>query len=244
MERSGVTAIIIGNEVLTAKVLDQNGPLLVRRCRERGVLLRSVHTVLDDVDAIVEAVALARRRAGFVITSGGIGPTHDDVTVRAVALALGRDVVRLPEMVERIRARAGLKLREAALRLADAPEGARLLALEGDWFPVLACENIFMLPGVPELFKLQLERVLDELPGKPVAVRQLLLDASESEIAPALDRVALENPDVGIGSYPQFGRDVPYRVKVTVEHEDPVRVDAIVQRLVAELPAGAVLNVI
>lgn len=244
MERTGLSAIIIGNEVLTAKVVDQNGPLLVKRCRERGVLLRSVHTVLDEVDAIVEAVDLARRQSRYVITSGGIGPTHDDVTVRAVALALGREVVRLPEMVERIRERAGAKLRESALRLADAPEGATLLALEGDWFPVLACGDIYMLPGVPELFRLQLERVLSELPGRPVVVRQLLLDATESEIAPALDRIALANPDVGIGSYPQFGRDLPFRVKVTVEHEDAARVDAIVALLETDLPPGSLLKIV
>jgi molybdenum cofactor synthesis domain-containing protein len=244
MERTGVAAIIIGNEVLTAKVVDQNGPLLVRRLRERGVPLRSLHTVLDEVDAIVEAVELARRNARYVITSGGIGPTHDDVTVRAVALALGREVVRLPEMVERIRVRAGGQLREAALRLADAPAGARLLALEGDWFPVLACEELFLLPGVPELFRLQLERVLAELPGRPVVVRQLLLDATESQIAPALDGIALANPDVAIGSYPKFGRDVAYRVKVTVEHEDAARVDAIVALLQAALPAGSILEIL
>ena len=244
MERAGVAAIIIGNEVLTAKVVDQNGPLLVRRLRERGVPLRSLHTVLDEVDAIVEAVDLARRNARYVITSGGIGPTHDDVTVRAVALALGREVVRLPEMVERIRARAGDQLKESALRLADAPEGARLLALEGDWFPVLACEELFLLPGVPQLFRLQLERVLLELPGKPVVVREILLNASEPEIAPALDAIALENPDVAIGSYPQFGRDLPFRVKVTVEHEDAERVAVIVTLLEGTLPPGSILKIV
>jgi molybdopterin-biosynthesis enzyme MoeA-like protein len=206
--------------------------------------LRSIHTVQDDVDAIVEAVTLARRRARWVLTSGGIGPTHDDVTVRAVALALGREVIRLKEMEDRIRARAGAALKPLALRLADAPEGTRLLALEEGWFPVLACEDLFLLPGVPELFKLQLERVLQDLPGRPVVVRQLLLDASESEIAPALDAVALATPEVAIGSYPQFGKSAGFRVKVTVEHEEAAKVEAVVQVLRATLPAGTLLEVI
>src|SRR5439155_7291018 len=93
---SGAAAVIIGNEVLSAKVIEQNGALLVKRLRERGVPLRSLHVVADEIDAIVEAVALARRHARWVFTSGGIGPTHDDVTVRPVAPALGRKVVRLP----------------------------------------------------------------------------------------------------------------------------------------------------
>src|SRR5512143_3282871 len=102
MEPTGAAASIIGHEVLTAKVVDANGPHLIRRLREVGVPLRSLEVVPDEVDAIVDAVARARGKARHVFTSGGIGPTHDDVTVRAVALALGRRVVRLQEMVELI----------------------------------------------------------------------------------------------------------------------------------------------
>src|SRR5262245_18669911 len=103
MERTGAAAVIIGNEILTAKVPDANGPHLVRRLRARGIPLISMAVVPDDVDAIVEAVASAHLRARYVVTSGGIGPTHDDVTVRAVALALARPIIRLEEMVRRIR---------------------------------------------------------------------------------------------------------------------------------------------
>src|SRR6185295_9909895 len=151
MERTGAAAVIIGNEILTAKVTDANGPHLVRRLRDRGVPLASIAVVPDDVDAIVEAVASAHRRARHVLTSGGIGPTHDDVTVRAVALALGRKVVRLEEMVKRIRDHYGEGVPAAALRMADAPEGAELWIQEGTWFPVLTCDGVHMLPGVPQL---------------------------------------------------------------------------------------------
>src|SRR5262245_15654778 len=98
MERTGAAAVIIGNEVLSAKVQALNGSRLMQRLRERGIPLRSLEVVPDEVDLIVDAVTRARARAKYVFTSGGIGPTHDDVTVRAVALALGRPVVRLPEM--------------------------------------------------------------------------------------------------------------------------------------------------
>ena len=104
MNPRAVCAVIIGNEVLTAKVVEANGTLLIRRLRERGIELSSVHLVRDEVDELVEQLAACRRRARYVITSGGVGPTHDDVTVRAVALALQRPVVRLPEMEARIRA--------------------------------------------------------------------------------------------------------------------------------------------
>src|SRR4051794_25225266 len=134
--RSGVAGLIIGNEVLSAKVTELNGAHLIQRLRDRGIPLRSLAFIPDEIDAIVEAFELARRRAQWVITSGGIGPTHDDVTVRAIALAMGREVVRLPEMEQRIRERAKGELPPEVFRLADAPAGSRLLAIEGGYFPV------------------------------------------------------------------------------------------------------------
>jgi molybdenum cofactor synthesis domain-containing protein len=160
MARTGAAAIIIGNEVLSAKVEDANGPYLVARLREHGLALRAIFVVPDEIEAIVGAVVNARAVARWVITSGGIGPTHDDVTVRAVAMALGREVVRLPRIVELLaRAHSGSMPAEA-LRLAEAPEGTELLAPEGTVYPVLAVEGMFLLPGVPALFRLQLETVL------------------------------------------------------------------------------------
>ncbi|QDE90353.1 molybdopterin-binding protein [Myxococcus xanthus] len=244
MERTGAAAVIIGNEVLTAKVHDLNGPHLIKRLREVGIPLHSVETVLDDVDAIVDAVARARRKARYVFTSGGIGPTHDDVTVRAVALAMGRNVVRLQEMLDLIMSRATEERPVTAegLRLADAPEGAVLLPQADMWFPVLTVEDIFLLPGVPQLFRMQLETVLARLSGSPVAVSCLYLRLGESDIAAVLDRVALDMPHVAIGSYPEFDTDKDYRVKVTVESAQRGPVDDALTRILTGLPEGAVVR--
>jgi molybdenum cofactor synthesis domain-containing protein len=243
MEQSGASAVIIGNEVLNAQVADENGAHLVRRLRVRGIALRSLTIVPDEVDAIVDAVVRARARARWVFTSGGIGPTHDDVTVRAVALALGRRVVRLPEMLALLERNYAELQSPEALRLAEAPEGTRLLHQDGSWYPVLACENVFLLPGVPPLFQRQLESVLETLPGSPLFVRALYLSRGEAEIAAALDRVALQMPGVDIGSYPQFGPHIDHRVRVTVEAAEQALVDAAVARLERELPTGAVLRI-
>ncbi|XXF81045.1 molybdopterin-binding protein [Myxococcaceae bacterium GXIMD 01537] len=242
MARSGAAAIIIGNEVLTAKVQDANGPHLIRRLRELGVPLHSVETIPDEVDAIVDAVARARRKAAYVFTSGGIGPTHDDVTVRAVALALGRPVVRLPEMVALIQARAQDSASVEALRLADAPEGAVLLPQPGTWYPVLTVDDIFLLPGVPQLFRLQLETVLARLQGSPVHLRNLYLRLGEGAIAAVLDRVALAMPHVAIGSYPVFDRTLDYLVKVTVESAELAPVEDAVARIREGLPEDAIVR--
>ena len=243
MEPTGAAAVVIGNEVLSAQVPDENGAHLIRRMRERGIALRSLAVVPDEVDAIFDAVVRARARARWVITSGGIGPTHDDVTVRAVALALGRRVVRIPEMVLLLRAHAPGPATPEALRLAEAPEGTRLIAQEGSWYPVLACEDVYLLPGIPPLFRRQLETVLGMLPTEPLFTRALYLAQGEAEIAAALDRVALQTPGVGIGSYPQYRPEVDHRVRVTVEGRERGAVDAAVARLERELPPGAVLRI-
>lgn len=242
MERSGAAAVIIGNEVLSAKVQDANGPYLIRRLREVGIRLRSVEIVEDDVDAIVGAVARARLTARYVFTSGGIGPTHDDVTVRAVALAMARKVVRLPEMVELIQARALDHLTPEAMRLADAPEGTELLPQEGTWYPVMSVDGVFMLPGVPQLFRRQLETILARLQGSPVHIRNLYLRLGESAIAAVLDRVALAMPHVAIGSYPVFDRSLDYLVKVTVEAPELAPVEEAVQQLRGGLPDDAIVR--
>jgi molybdenum cofactor synthesis domain-containing protein len=243
MEPCVAAAVVIGNEVLNAQVPDENGAYLIQRMRERGIGLCSLSVVPDDVEAIIDAVVRARGRARWVITSGGIGPTHDDVTVRAVALALGRRVVRLPEMLALLQAHFPEVHTPEALRLTEAPEGTQLLHQEGSWYPVLACDGVFLLPGVPQLFRRQLETVLKTLPGATVYQRALYLCRSEAEIAGTLDRVALQTPGVGIGSYPQFGPGVDHRVRVTVEGPEQGAVDAAVKRLEHELPAGTVLRV-
>jgi len=243
MGRYGAAAVIIGNEVLTAKIQDLNGPLLARRLRERGIPLRSMSTVPDEIDAIVEAVARSREIARYVFTSGGIGPTHDDVTVRAVALALGRNVVRLPSIEQMIRAHYGPTMAPQALRLAEAPEGTELLHSEGIWYPVLHCDGVYLLPGVPQLFRHQLDTVLAQLPGTPLTLRTLYLSADEPQIAPVLDRLAADMPQVAIGSYPTFDRGAGYRVKVTVENVERALVEEAVARLERELPQGSLLRI-
>jgi molybdenum cofactor synthesis domain-containing protein len=236
--------VVVGNEVLAAQVTDENGPWAARRLRELGVRLLAIHTVPDRIDDIVDVVDRARRRADWVFTSGGVGPTHDDVTVGAVARALGRPVARSPELAAAIRAlhrehHAGAEPPEAALRMADVPEGTRLL---GDGrYPTLVAANVVMLPGVPEFFRYQFERIAHLLEAPPFQLAQVFVSVGEGVIAPALDRVANAHPAVEIGSYPRFD-DADHRVKVTLEAKDRARVAAALAALLAELPPGTVVR--
>ncbi|GAO02773.1 molybdopterin-binding protein [Anaeromyxobacter sp. PSR-1] len=237
--------VVVGNEVLSAKVQDENGPFTARRLRELGVELVTIRTVRDRVDEVSAAVAALHPEVDWVFTSGGVGPTHDDITVRAVAEALGRPMHRSPALVETIRAlhrraHPGAEPPEAALRMADVPEGTKLLGDEG--YPTLALENVVMLPGVPQFYRHQFERIAHLLQAPPFRLACVYLSAGEGEIAPALDAVAAAHPAVEIGSYPRFDAGADHRVKVTLEAKDAARVEAALRALLAALPAGSILR--
>ncbi len=242
MTADNVTALIIGNEVLSAKVVDANGAHLLRRCREAGVSVAGVHFVPDDVDAIVEMVLLARQRSRFVITSGGVGPTHDDVTVRAVSLALGREVVVMEALADQMRSAHKGMLSAHVLRLAEAPKGSRLVPCQAAGFPVVCCDGVYMLPGIPSYFRSHLEEVLGELPKQLVALKSLYVSLHEADFAEVLEKVANDFPHVRIGSYPAVDRHVDHRVKLTVEHEDVTCVDSVMKRLREVLPQDGVIR--
>lgn len=236
--------LIIASEVLSAKVRDENGPWLAGRLRDLGVRLLSIRTIQDRTDDIVEAVDAERRRADWLFTCGGVGPTHDDLTLPAVALALGRPLQRSEVLAEALRAMhrrhtGSTEIPEAALRMADLPAGTRLL---GDpRFPTLAVENVVMLPGVPQFLRMQFDHIAPDLRGSPFRLASLYLALGEDRLAPLLDRVALDHPLVEIGSYPRFD-DADHRVRVTMEGKDLARVRAALEALLALLPPGALVR--
>ncbi|MFN7132496.1 MAG: competence/damage-inducible protein A [Myxococcales bacterium] len=235
-------AIIIGNEVLSGKVVEANGAYLIRVLREHGIELKRIVTVQDDIDAIVETIGALRFKVDLLITSGGLGPTHDDLTVRAVALALGRPVVVDEEMAEKVRRHYGPRFTPEALRLANAPQGAQFVKIPDVWMPVLTVENVVLLPGVPELFRLQLDAIAPQYASAPFHLRCVFLSESETAIAAALDRVALAFADVAIGSYPRFDT-ADHKVKITLEARAGERVEAALQALLGALPPSAIVRV-
>jgi molybdenum cofactor synthesis domain-containing protein len=237
--------VVVGSEILSAKVDDANGPYAARRLRALGVQLLAIHVVPDREDDIVAAVDGLRRSADWCLTSGGVGPTHDDITPRAVARALGRRIRRSAALADAIRAmhrehHDGEEAPEAALRMADVPEGTRLLGDPG--YPTLAVENVVMLPGVPRFFRYQLDAIAP-LFGAPLwRLATVFVSLGEEAFAPALDAVVAAHPAVEIGSYPRFEAD-DHRVKLTVEAKDLAAVESALAALLAALPAGSVVRV-
>ena len=233
--RAGI--VIIGNEILSGKFADENAAHLIGELRALGVALRRICVIPDDLDDIAATVPALAARVDHVFTSGGVGPTHDDVTIDGIARGFGTDVVTEPELEARVREYWGDRLAPANLRLARVPRGAHLV--RGDdparpsW-PVVAYRNVYILPGVPALFRRKFLDIRERFRSTPVTLARVWLDAEEGQIAPALDAVVAAHPDVRIGSYPRFGeRD--FQVMVTLESKTAVAVTAAADDLCTRL---------
>lgn len=235
-------AIIIGDEILSGKVQDTNTHALAVMLRASGVELCRVVTIPDDPALIAEEVALCSGRFDHVITSGGVGPTHDDRTIEGVARAFGRPVVLHPDLERAVREHWGKRINDAALKLAEIPEGARLLCSDDGLLPVVALENVFVLPGIPQLFEAKLSRIRQELAGERWVLHSVYLSADESSVACHLSQVEQELPGVKIGSYPRL--DAPdHRVRVTVESAEREVADRALARVLELVPARRVIRV-
>jgi molybdenum cofactor synthesis domain-containing protein len=237
MRQKTAAIIVIGNEILTGKSEDANASFLIKALYELGVALRYVAFIPDDIEEIAKAVREAAEKFDYVFTSGGVGPTHDDVTIPSIARAFNREVAPHPELVSLIRGFFGESVDEPRLRLADAPEGSTLLYGKDLGWPVLTTENVYILPGVPEYFRRKFEAISERFRGEPFYVCEIYTLEEELDIAERLDEVATLHKDVEIGSYPVFSRD-DYRVKVTVESKEVAAVerarDALLERFKPE----------
>jgi len=211
--------IIIGNEILTGKYADQNGPYLIHRLRQLGVDVVAIHTIPDVIETISDHIRRAKDAVDWVLTTGGVGPTHDDVTMQAVAEALDVSLKPDKDLQEKMQARFGQPLSEGFERMTNLPEGCALW-WEGDVaFPLVVCENVLVFPGVPFLLQRKFEAIAYRLGGEPVQTRRVMLDAKETDIAFALEAIQNANPDVSIGSYPRRS-DTGWFIVLTIESRD------------------------
>lgn len=231
-------ALVIGNEILTGKIQETNVTLLARELFRLGIELRRIVVCPDDVETIAQDINELRHRHDYVITSGGIGPTHDDVTLRAVAKAFGRELVSSRELVDKIRGFVGAEnYNEGHRRMTEVPEGAQLISSDDVPWPTVVMENVFVLPGLPRIFEMKMQVLRQQLAGDaPFLSRALYTLCRETELAEALDRVAFEHKEVAIGSYPAWGAE-RYRVKLTVDGRDAAAVERALAALLAALPA-------
>src|SRR5499433_3084035 len=228
--------ILIGNEILSGKVVDANASYLCRELRMLGVDVRKISVIPDEVDLIASEVTEHSRTFDIVFTSGGVGPTHDDVTIEGVARALGVAVVRHPQLVQLIEKFAkGSPPNEARLKMAEVPEGAQLMAAESLTFPAVVMRNIYVLPGVPEIFRQKFQALREGFRETPFHLRSVFVSIPEGTLAEHLNELLRIHPELMLGSYPEFF-NAEYKVKVTLESKDRDYVERALEDLLARLP--------
>jgi molybdenum cofactor synthesis domain-containing protein len=201
--------IIIGDEILSGRTDDANLAHLARWLNEEGIRLKEVRVVADDMVAIGAAVNTLRTSHDYLFTTGGIGPTHDDITVDSVAAALGLGVEHHPEALALLEGYYGKdKLTDDRKRMARVPEGADLIPNPMSGAPGIRINNVFLMAGIPGIMRGMLEGLRGQLKGgTPMLSDTVTIFATESDIAGFVGDVQRENPDVAIGSYPFFRKN-------------------------------------
>ena len=230
--------LLIGNELLTGKVQDENLLVLAKTLAQLGIRLRRVVTIPDEIDIIASEVKALSERHTVVFTSGGVGPTHDDVTVEAVARAFGVAVVESSAMAAMLRAHYRERCNEAHLRMALIPDGAELTSNTEVAWPTIVMRNVWLLPGIPEVFRMKLSHVRERLGGgRPFVSRAVYTKLDEGELKPLLDAVVATHPEVDVGSYPKWS-DPAYRTKLTFDGQEAEPVGRAVEAFLKLLPSG------
>ncbi|MCA1748417.1 MAG: competence/damage-inducible protein A [Sphingomonadales bacterium] len=232
--------LVIGDEILSGRTQDRNVATLAKWLNVQGIRLAEVRIVADDVDRIAAALNALRQANDYVFTTGGIGPTHDDITVDAVAKALGVEVVVHPKaraMLEGYYAKRG-GLSEARLRMARVPEGGELIENRMSGAPGIRCGNIFIMAGIPHIAAQMMDALTGELEGgAPVLSKTLGCWTPESEVAETLGAVEKAHPACQIGSYPFF-REGKVGANFVVRSTDEAALDACLAELREKLSAA------
>jgi FAD synthetase len=234
--------VVIGNEILSGKVVDTNSPYLCRELRALGVEVERISVIPDDIGVIAREVRAMSDAFDLVFTSGGVGPTHDDLTMDGVARAFERKLALNESIAARIEQAQGRRPNESQLKMASIPAGATLLDAGDLWFPVIVVENVYIFPGIPELLRKKFESIRQRFRGVPFMLKRVYVRQRESDIAPSLNGLLLEFPELLLGSYPRVG-EREFHVLLTLESRDAGYLQRALDSLLARLPAGAVHRV-
>jgi molybdenum cofactor synthesis domain-containing protein len=219
--------VVIGNEILSGRTKDANLSYLATKLGEVGIRVMEARIVPDQEPMIVEAVNALRARYGYVFTTGGIGPTHDDITAACIAAAFGVPFGRNAEAEARLRGYYDAdQVNEARLSMADMPEGVELIDNPVSIAPGFRLENVYVLPGVPKILQAMVDGLVPNLRGgTPIASRALTVYAAEGEMAAMLEGVQRRYPDLDLGSYPFF-RQGRFGTTLVARGPDQARVEA------------------
>ena len=243
-DRVTCAVLIIGDEILSGRTQDTNLRDIARYLGVIGVDLVEARTVSDVLKEIVDALNALRTRYDYVITTGGIGPTHDDITADAIAAAFEVELYEHPEIIAMMTARWSGELNAARRRMARVPVGGELVKNPVQGPPGFTIGNVFTLAGVPQIMRGMLEDVGPRMRGgRPTVSRTVRVEGSgEGVIAEPLERVAKAHPDMSLGSYPFFSAD-GYGSNLVLRSRDPEQLVTVVAELIDALRQAGIDNV-
>ena len=243
-DRVTAAVLIIGDEILSGRTQDTNLRDIALYFGAHGVDIAEARVVPDVKEEIIEALNLLRARHAYVVTTGGIGPTHDDITADSVAEAFGLTLYEHPDILAMMTARWQGELTPARRRMARVPQGGTLVKNPVNGPPGFQIGNVFVLAGVPQIMRGMLEDIGHRLEGGAVVVSKTVRveGTGEGVLAAPLEAVAKRHPKLSLGSYPFFGPD-GYGSSLVIRGRDPAEVDATVAELIASLTDIGVANI-
>src|ERR1700690_1718493 len=216
--------LVIGDEILSGRTKDKNIGFIADYLTAIGIDLKEVRVISDDERAILEALNALRARYPYVLTPGGIGPTHDDITAECVAKAFGVPIDYHPQAVAILKermAKIGGELNEARMRMARIPQGAALVANKVSGAPGFWIGNVIVMAGVPSIMQAMLDEVAPKLKtGTKLMSETIRADAKEGDVGTELGAIAKAHPDAIIGSYPFFDEKLGPNTKIVVRSRD------------------------
>jgi molybdenum cofactor synthesis domain-containing protein len=235
-ERVTAAVLVIGDEILSGRTQDTNLNAIARYLAPFGVDLAEARVVGDNPPDIIGALNALRAAHDYVITTGGIGPTHDDITADCVARAFGVELYEHPDILAMMQARWGVEINAARRRMARVPVGGALVNNPVQGPPGFQIGNVFVLAGVPQIMRGMLEDVGPKMrTGAVVIARTVRVDGSpEGAIAAPLEAVARAHPALSLGSYPFFGPE-GFGSNLVIRGRDADEVEATVEELIAAL---------
>ena len=233
--------IIIGNEILSGKVRDANSFFLAGELRELGVDVKRISVIPDELEIIGKEAVLFSSMYDHVFTSGGVGPTHDDITMAGIAQGFSVELVENQEINDILSKRYNRSLNNALLKMTKVPEGCCVEYNEEMRFPIVSFRNIYIFPGIPEYIKNKFSSIKEKFRSSAFFLNRLYLNCHESVIAEKLNVVVSENDHVVFGSYPIRGRD-DYRVIITAESKSEDLLKKAVSSLIEALPGDVIVR--
>lgn len=233
--------IIVGNEILSGRVHDTNSAFLAAELRELGVHLKCIMVVPDEPETIGTVVKEFSDIYDYVFAAGGIGPTHDDVTMAGIAGGFKTTLMKHPELEKFFESRYGNALNKATLKMADVPDGAELIAVESTGFPVVAFKNIYIFPGIPEYLRNKFSLIKERFRSSSFYEKRLFLNTNESAIAEMLDTAVRNNREVTFGSYPVIGNP-DYTIIISAESKSESALQGAVKDLLDLIPEEQIVR--